>query len=76
MIDYDMPCVGNAAFTDYVDATLIGNVTHVNNQKDPVLIVPGMFLGYVHPAGEVHIQDSSAWDPFGALHRRRRARCV
>jgi hypothetical protein len=62
MIGYGMPRVGNAAFADYVDATLSGNVTHINNKKDPVPIVLGMFLGYAHPVGEVHIQASGAWD--------------
>lgn len=61
MISYGMPRVGNAAFADYVDATHSGNLTHVNNKEDPVPIVPGRFLGYAHPAGEVHIQDSGAW---------------
>lgn len=62
MIGYGMPRVGNAAFADYVDATHSGSLTHINNKKDPVPIIPGRFLGYVHPAGEVHIQDSGAWD--------------
>jgi hypothetical protein len=61
MISYGMPRVGNAAFADYVDATHNGNLTHINNKEDPVPIVPGEFLGYTHPAGEVHIQDSGAW---------------
>jgi hypothetical protein len=30
--------------------------------EDPIPILPGMFLGFVHPAGEIHIQDSGAWD--------------
>ena len=62
MIGYGLPRVGNAAFADYVDATLSRNVTHINNQEDPVPIVPSKFLGYVHPTGEIHIQDSGAWD--------------
>ena len=31
-------------------------------QEDPVPILPGMFLGYHHPSGEIHIQDSGEWD--------------
>ena len=54
---YGMPRVGNAAFANYVDSTHNGNLTHINNKKDPVPIVPGKSLGYVHPSGEVHIQD-------------------
>jgi predicted lipase len=61
VVTYGMPRVGNRPFADYVDATLPGNVTHVNNKKDPVPTVPWRFMGFVHPAGEVHIQDSGAW---------------
>ncbi|KAF8493016.1 lipase [Russula emetica] len=47
---YGLPRVGNADFANY---------------EDPVPIVPGKFLGYVHPSGEVHIQDSGFWDAVG-----------
>ncbi|KAJ7708834.1 lipase [Mycena rosella] len=57
---YGLPRVGNQAFADHAS---IGNiVTHINNKEDPVPILPGMFLGFHHPTGEVHIQDSGAWD--------------
>jgi predicted lipase len=59
-ITYGMPRVGNAAFANYVDANN-GDLTHINNKKDPIPIVPGESLGYVHPSGEVHIQDSGSW---------------
>ena len=59
---YGMPRVGNQAFADFVDSQLGGRVTHVNNEKDPVPIVPGRFLGFHHPSGEIHIQDSGEWD--------------
>jgi predicted lipase len=59
---YGMPRVGNQAFADFVDSKLSGRVTHVNNQEDPVPVVPGRFLGFHHPSGEIHIQDSGAWD--------------
>ena len=62
MVGFGLPRVGNAAFADYVDATLSGNVTHINNKKDPIPILPGKFFGYAHPAGEIHIQASGAWD--------------
>ncbi|KAI0258641.1 Alpha/Beta hydrolase protein [Gloeopeniophorella convolvens] len=58
-ITYGLPRVGNQAFADYVDAHL--NLTHINNEEDPIPIVPGRFLGYVHPSGEIHIQDSGVW---------------
>ena len=35
------------------------HLTHINNKKDPVPIVPGRFLGFHHPSGEVHIDDPS-----------------
>lgn len=36
-------------------------MTHINNEEDPIPICPGMFLGFVHPSGEVHIEDSGEW---------------
>ncbi|KAG9313247.1 Alpha/Beta hydrolase protein [Chiua virens] len=56
---YGLPRVGNQAFANYVDATC--DLTHINNEEDPIPICPGMFLGYIHPAGEVHIEDSGEW---------------
>ncbi|EIN06272.1 lipase [Punctularia strigosozonata HHB-11173 SS5] len=58
---YGLPRVGNQAFADYVDAHVTA-LTHINNEEDIVPILPGMFLGFHHPSGEVHIQDSGAWD--------------
>lgn len=58
-ITYGLPRVGNQAFADYVDANL--HLTHINNKEDPIPICPGMSLGFVHPAGEVHIGDSDEW---------------
>ena len=62
VIGYGMPRVGNQVFADFVDSKLSGRVTHVNNRKDPIPIVPGRFLGFHHPSGEIHILDSGAWD--------------
>ena len=31
-------------------------------QEDPVPILPGMFLGYHHPSGEIHIENDGSWD--------------
>ena len=42
-----------------MDANL--HLTHINNKEDPIPILPGRFLGYVHPSGEVHIEDSGEW---------------
>ncbi|RDB18455.1 Lipase [Hypsizygus marmoreus] len=58
-IGYGLPRVGNQAFADYVDAHVA--FTHINNRKDVVPILPGRFLGYHHPSGEVHIQESGTW---------------
>lgn len=57
---YGLPRVGNQAFANYIDAN--AHLTHINNKEDPIPILPGRFLGFVHPAGEIHIQDSGAWD--------------
>jgi len=59
---YGMPRVGNQAFANVVDRQLSGRVTHVNNQEYPVPVVPGEFLGFHHPSGDIHILDSGAWD--------------
>lgn len=31
------------------------------HRKDPVPIMPGRFLGYHHPIGELHIQATGSW---------------
>jgi len=61
-VGYGTPRVGNQAFANYVDAQLGTTLTRINNKEDFVPILPGMFLGYHHPSGEVHIQDSGVWD--------------
>jgi len=58
-VTYGMPRVGNKDFANYVDANL--NLTHINNMKDPVPILPGKFLGFHHPSGENHINADSTW---------------
>jgi len=57
---YGLPRVGNLAFANLASVGSI--VTHINNKEDLVPILPGMFLGFHHPTGEIHIQDSGAWD--------------
>jgi hypothetical protein len=56
---YGMPRVGNQDFADFVDQLLPGSVTHINNKKDPMPIVPSINRGYHQPSGEIHIQDQS-----------------
>lgn len=52
--------VGNQAFADYVDANV--TLIHITNNKDPIPIVPGRFLGFVHPSHEVHIDETGVWE--------------
>ncbi|KAF8166662.1 lipase [Mycena galopus ATCC 62051] len=59
-IVFGLPRVGNQAFAN--QASIGNTVTHINNKEDPVPILPGMFLGFHHPTGEIHIQDSGVWD--------------
>lgn len=59
---YGLPRVGNQAWANFVDGNAKIHLTHINNKEDPIPILPGMFLGFHHPSGEVHIQDSGAWD--------------
>ena len=59
---YGLPRVGNQDFANFVDSVLQGQVTHVNNKQDPVPILPGRFLGYHHPSGEIHIDASNKWE--------------
>ena len=59
-IGYGLPRVGNQDFANYVDALRL-SITHINNKEDFVPILPGRFLGFHHPSGEVHIRDSGAW---------------
>ncbi|KZW02188.1 lipase class 3 family protein [Exidia glandulosa HHB12029] len=59
-VGYGTPRVGNPTWASFVDAQ-IPDLTHINNKKDIVPILPGRFLGYAHPHGEIHIQDSNAW---------------
>ncbi|CAE6482587.1 unnamed protein product [Rhizoctonia solani] len=35
--------------------------SYVTNEKDLVPILPGRFLGYVHPSGEKHIVAAGSW---------------
>ncbi|PCH40107.1 hypothetical protein WOLCODRAFT_23846 [Wolfiporia cocos MD-104 SS10] len=51
---YGTPRVGNPSWADLVDAT-VSDFTRMNNEKDPIPIVPGRFLGFQHPETEVHI---------------------
>jgi len=56
---YGCPRVGNQDFANWVDAH--HPVTRINNKEDLVPILPGRFLGFHHPSGEVHIMDNNQW---------------
>jgi hypothetical protein len=53
--------VGNQDFANYVDSQLSGRFTRITNLKDPIPILPGLFLGFKHPSGEAHINDGETW---------------
>ncbi|EJU03751.1 alpha/beta-hydrolase [Dacryopinax primogenitus] len=56
---FGLPRVGNPAFASYVDAHL--SIVHITNMLDPIPIVPGEFLGFAQPQGEVHILGGTDW---------------
>lgn len=58
-VTYGLPRVGNPAFANYVDSHT--RLTHVNNQHDPVPVVPFMSMDYAHPSGEIHIEGNNDW---------------
>ncbi|CAE6500015.1 unnamed protein product [Rhizoctonia solani] len=60
VVTHGMPRVGNQAFANYIDSHLPG-VSRITNQKDPLPILPGRFLGYHHSSGEKHIIAEDDW---------------
>ncbi|KAF8967850.1 Alpha/Beta hydrolase protein [Flammula alnicola] len=53
-VTYGTPRVGNPAFAALFDSK-VANFRRINNELDIIPIVPGRFLGFSHPHGEVHI---------------------
>ncbi|KAJ3762598.1 Alpha/Beta hydrolase protein [Lentinula raphanica] len=51
---YGTPRVGNPAWAALVDSSNV-NFKRIDNKQDLIPIVPGRFLGFEHPAGEIHI---------------------
>ncbi|KAJ8522418.1 hypothetical protein ONZ45_g1007 [Pleurotus djamor] len=51
---FGTPRVGNDAFAALIDSK-VPDFKRINNEKDLIPIVPGRFLGFAHPHGEVHI---------------------
>ena len=57
-VGYGLPCFGNQAWANFVDAWLPGNVTHINNKLDPVPVLLSTSFRYHHPSGEIYIKES------------------
>ncbi|KAI0771262.1 alpha/beta-hydrolase [Trametes elegans] len=53
-VTYGTPRVGNKAFASLVDSK-VPDFVRINNEADLIPIVPGRFLGFQHPQGEIHI---------------------
>ncbi|CAA7259111.1 unnamed protein product [Cyclocybe aegerita] len=53
-VTYGTPRVGNALFASLIDSKVL-DFKRINNKDDIIPIVPGRFLGFSHPHGEVHI---------------------
>jgi hypothetical protein len=61
-VTFGTPRVGNKAWATFFDSQ-VSNFTRMNNMRDFVPILPGIFRGhgYSHPSGEIHIEaDGSA----------------
>ena len=54
-VTYGTPRVGNPAWAAWFDSN-VPDFVRINNKKDPVPIVPGRFMGFLHPHGEIHIK--------------------
>ncbi|KAF8345922.1 Alpha/Beta hydrolase protein [Amanita rubescens] len=57
-VTYGTPRVGNLDFAQLIDSH-VPNFSRVNNMLDVIPIVPGRFLGFSHPDGEIHILSTS-----------------
>ncbi|KAJ6475056.1 Alpha/Beta hydrolase protein [Mycena vitilis] len=58
-VTYGTPRVGTSDFATFFDSQ-VTDFKRVNNENDLVPIVPGRFLGFAHPQGEIHIVDDTA----------------
>lgn len=56
---FGQPRVGNDAFNKYVDGNV--NLERITNKGDMVPTLPGRFVGFAHPKGEIHIQQDGSW---------------
>ncbi|GJE98300.1 lipase [Phanerochaete sordida] len=53
-VTYGTPRVGNPAYAALFDSS-VSDFERINNESDPIPIVPGRFLGFQHVHGEIHI---------------------
>ncbi|KIK09191.1 hypothetical protein K443DRAFT_127635 [Laccaria amethystina LaAM-08-1] len=54
VVTYGLPRIGNPAFAQLVDS-MLPDFRRINRQLDIVPIIPGRFLGYSHPQGQIHL---------------------
>ncbi|KAH7337839.1 lipase [Rhizoctonia solani] len=60
VVTHGMPRVGNPEFAALVDSK-VTDISHINNEKDIVPILPGRGLGFQHVSGEKHIVSPGSW---------------
>ncbi|KAI1789636.1 alpha/beta-hydrolase [Ganoderma leucocontextum] len=53
-VTYGTPRVGNSGYAALFDSK-VPDFVRINNEDDLVPIVPGRFLGFKHPHGEIHL---------------------
>ncbi|TFK70409.1 alpha/beta-hydrolase [Pluteus cervinus] len=51
---YGTPRVGNSDYASFFDSKVV-DFRRVNHRNDLIPVVPGRFLGFTHPKGEVHL---------------------
>ncbi|KLO12646.1 alpha/beta-hydrolase [Schizopora paradoxa] len=70
-VGFGLPRVGNQEFANYVDDLAVRfdselkngtSFTRITDKRDLIPINPGKFMGFRHPRGEVHIDDSDEWN--------------
>jgi len=54
-VTFGMPRVGNDVWSKFFDSQ-VSNFTRINNNRDPVPVIPGRRLGFRHVGKEIHIQ--------------------
>lgn len=57
-VTYGTPRVGNSAWATFFDSK-VSDFVRIDNKKDPIPIMPGRFMGFAHPHGEIHIMSGT-----------------